>query len=506
MAGLEIELKAGLDPAAARLLGRRLGRLAGRPGTLGLGATYHDTADRRLQAEGIAFRVRREGRSWVQTVKWARTGEGGFQRVCEAECRLPSARPDLAAVADPALRSRLVGLIGEADMVPWFTTTVRRRLWRVPHPLGLVEVALDTGWIRAGDRAEAVLEAEFELKQGSAEAVFALAADVLGDLPADLLLPSKAARGVRLADGAAVPPVQRKPPAIDPATRAAIGWQAGLSVLATAIAAALHGLLTDANPEGPHQLRVALRRLRVLTRLYRPILDREIAREIAGNARRFGRLVSPLRDSDVLTDLLCAGGRADPGLAAALAEAGDRVRAQARSSLRAAGATGLSIRLLQLANLGGWQRRGDDRQVRSGKLMDRRMQRQWKAVQELGDRLSVLDTDERHAFRKNIKRLKYLSELYGNQESVREYQKSLSKLQESLGILNDIHVLEGWKPAGLPAAAQAAFEAARDAQLQASAAKADQALGRACRHWRALSERGVPSFGPEPRSHPEPNR
>lgn len=506
MPGLEIELKAGLDPASARLLVRRLNRSAGRSRTPSLAATYFDTADRRLARAGLALRVRREGRAWIQTVKWARTGEGGFHAVQEAEGRVAGPDPDLDLLGDPMLRSRLEVLLGGDRLTSWFTTTVRRRIWTIRHARGLVEVALDTGHIEAGALAEPILEAEFELKQGDPEAVFLVAADLLGDLPVDLLLPSKAARGARLADGGSPLTRAHRPAPPDPDAAAADSWRTSLSVLARTVAAELHRLLTDEDPEGPHQLRVALRRLRVLERVHRPILDPGISEEIADGARRIGRLVAPLRDSDVLIDMMCQGGHAGLSLADALGAAGSQVRKEVRELLRAAGASAFAIRLLQLANLGGWQRASHSYPVAVGQLLDRRMARQWKALKRLGDRLSTLDEDARHEFRKDVKKMRYLLELYAQNSTTNEFRSRLKKLQEALGQLNDLHVLELWVPSALPAGMDAKFATARATLVRAADGKADLSLGRACRHWRTLSALERPLASPALQPRPEPSR
>lgn len=506
MPGLEIELKAGLDPASASLLVRRLNRSAVRSRTLSLAATYFDTAERTLESAGLALRVRREGRAWIQTVKWAHTGEGGFHAVQEAEGRVAGPEPDLDLLGDPMLRSRLEELLARDGLSPWFTTTVRRRIWTIRHARGLVEVALDSGQIEAGALAEPVLEAEFELKQGAPEAVFLVAADLLGDLPVDLLLPSKAARGARLADGGGLVTPAHRPAPPDPDTAAATSWRTALSVLARTVAAELHRLLTDEDPEGPHQLRVALRRLRVLERVHRPILDPDVSKDVSQGARRIGRLVAPLRDSDVLIEMMCRGGHAGLSLADALGAAGSQVRKEVRERLRTAGASAFALRLLQLANLGGWERGGRPDTVAAGELLDRRMARQWKALKRRGDRLSTLDEDARHEFRKDAKKMRYLLELYFRTSIIEQFRSRLKKLQEALGQLNDLHALELWVPLGLPAGMDAEFATARAALVRAASGRADLALGRACRHWRTLSALERPSAWPAQQLHPEPNR
>src|SRR5512137_2451004 len=64
-----------------------------------LRATYFDTEDRRLAAAGLALRVRKEGRRWMQTLKGA--GDGIWQRL---EHEVPrQVAPGTQPLADPAL-------------------------------------------------------------------------------------------------------------------------------------------------------------------------------------------------------------------------------------------------------------------------------------------------------------------------------------------------------------------------------------------------------------------
>ncbi len=494
MDGLEVELKAGLAPAELARLARRVRRAGGQAGRPVLLVTrYLDTADGRLAAADVAVRLRSAGGRHLLSVKSARATVGGFQQARETEVPLARPRLDLAAIPDRALAARLAALAGSAPLAPRFETRVSRQQVRLSRPHGLIDVALDRGEIRAGGRAEPVAEAEFELAAGSPEAIFEAAEALLADLPARLDLPSKAARGEALARGAPLPaaPLAAKPPAPPRGCPAGEAFGLRLAQLAPAIARALHATLTETSPEGPHQLRVALRRLRVALRLFRPILEPAEARALAERARDLGRLVSPLRDADVLvTDLLLPAARTeDPGLAAALEAWHAATRDAVRARLRAAGATGFAIRLLRHAALGGWQRPGARARLAAPfeTMLGPGLDRLWKTIRHRAARLAELDPEERHELRKDLKKLRYGTELAGSRASARPFLGALKRLQEDLGAINDLAVLEGFAPD------LAAAERARLAELvrrlgRRDQARADTLMGRACRHWRALAQ------------------
>lgn len=490
MTGLEIELKAGLAAADAALLARRLNRLAGPASTpLKLASVYYDTEGRRLAEEGIAFRVRREDGLLVQTVKAGRTQLGGFHQVREVSARLTRPAPNPEAVADPALRARILDLIASTPLQKQFETRVSRRLWRVQHEHGLVEVALDRGEIRAGGAMDPIREVEFELLGGSPQALFAVARRMIGDIPADLSIPNKAARGAALADGAPrrLQPAASKPPVPGPGSNGESSWQQALGSAAKAIATNLALTSTSDEPEGPHQLRVALRRLRAAERLHRPLLAEDVSLEVRSMARDVGRAVAPLRDSDVLTAEL-RNVSDSPELADALAAANIAERGRARATLRQLDATGFAIRLIELAAIGGWKPdpRKPDQPVEQ--LAERALGRLWKRGSRLGDRLSTLSDEDRHEFRKLLKKLRYCLEITPLPENRKSFTSALKRLQEDLGTLNDVAVLEGW----MPDVADDAISDAKAVLLKSARGRTDLSLGRACRHWRDLRAEARP--------------
>ena len=85
---LEIELKLTLSPEAARALARdpllAAATVKG-PHTQRYYGVYYDTPEHDLARAGVALRVRKQGRRWVQTVKAEGRVEGGLHERPEYE-------------------------------------------------------------------------------------------------------------------------------------------------------------------------------------------------------------------------------------------------------------------------------------------------------------------------------------------------------------------------------------------------------------------------------------
>ena len=516
----EVELKLAVRQRDMPGLARALAAMA-RPGQAGpavdgrLRSVYFDTADFRLARAGLALRLRHSGEGRLLSVKADAASEGGLQRALEWEGPLIGAALDIAQVGDAALRRRIETALGGAVPEPRFETDVRRLRFLVEVPGGLVEVALDRGRIRAGAASEPVSEVELELLEGDPAGLYALAETLVGRLPACPQTESKADRGRRLAGGGErVPRGAATSGASLPfpsAGAAALHW---LGLHAAAAGRALALVLTDPDPEGPHALRVSLRRLRAALWLFAPVLRQSFRRETAAWARNLGRVVAPLRDADVLAgSLLIPRARAeDPGLAEALDRWRARLRARTRRQLRAAGATAAILRLHGQLVLGaheGQRRRA--REARARPLLDvaaPRLARHWARIRAAGDRLAALDAEARHQLRKDVKKLRYALEMAAPVEGM-AFVAALRRLQDSLGRLNDLAVLGDFRPALGDPGLVARFEALVASTPAGGRESRDLAMGRACRHWRALARLNPPwaAEGAEPqrpRAAPNP--
>jgi triphosphatase len=63
-------------------------------------------------------------------------------------------------------------------------------------------------------------------------------------------------------------------------------------------------VLGSDDPEGPHQLRIGLRRLRTALRAFRPLIDLPATRDLNKHARSLAGIIGELRDADVLINTI----------------------------------------------------------------------------------------------------------------------------------------------------------------------------------------------------------
>jgi len=491
MQGQEIELKAGLSTDEARAILRTL-RAAYGPAmpTAHLRSLYFDTPVQGLKACGLALRVRREGGRFIQTVKAGRTGIGGYQQVRELESPVSGFKPRISSIADRSVREAVETATRATILVPQFETNVRRTKWLVSEPHGEIEIALDRGWLEADTRKAPILELELELKGGSPEALFDLAEKLLAGTNACLSLASKSARGYALAAGSysCASPLASKPGATTDGMTAGEVLQDVLSSLAETIAANLHATMVSDDPEGPHQLRVALRRLRSALRLFSGVLDRKLATDLNLAAREIGRSVSALRDADVLTEIIVGAGnpQADAYLRSELEAHRSALRVEARRALGALEATRFALRLQRLAAIEAWRHKANHLAETLENVSQKPLADRWARIVALGDRLSMLTVDERHELRKRLKEYRYMTENISVNKDVNHKLKIIKKLQTALGTLNDLHVMANWNPDLGTFDAEERFAEIRASLLTTGRYLGDVSLGRACRHWSAL--------------------
>ena len=302
---VEIELRfhvpAGARAAIVAEMARRAASLEHRK----LSAIYLDTPDRRLARASIAWRLRREGRRWIQTLK---SGAAGALERFEHEVIRPGPIHDAGAHAGTSVGDRLIALLGEAhdagqDVDVRFLTDIRRTARRVRTRGAVVEIVFDEGRLLAGEASQRVREMEFELVSGSAVAMLALAERWRKRFGLIFEPRSKAERGDLLAQGSSFPVVRKAARPDYPRDAGAV--DALGSVVDECLAHITYNAIgiAQGDPalriEHVHQLRVGIRRLRSALRTYAGWAPQPPETLVAGLQELFTTLGAS-RDSSVL--------------------------------------------------------------------------------------------------------------------------------------------------------------------------------------------------------------
>lgn len=400
-----------------------------------LRARYFDTPAGALEQAGVALRLRQEGRHWVQTVKGP--GRGGFDRL-EHNATVASgganALPDLARheghplydVLKDALRS------SAGTLQPVFETDVTRLAREITVSGSTVEVALDRGHIRADGRMHALMELEFELKDGSSSAVFELAREWCDSHGLWLDPLSKAELGRRLAHGGDPPDAVTAPTL----------HESGRGLLAAIFESGLQQVLRNArelaagtgSDEHVHQLRVGIRRLRTALReLEETGAWGDHASADAALRSLFG-VLGQHRDQSTLV----------PAILQQLADAGSPVQpwTPALPDLPAAiCAPGVQSSFLWLSALAQTLHEGDGVRPKALRALARdRLHALHRKMLKGGKHFDDLPMPKRHQVRKRLKRLRYLAELVRplfRASDVDDYTRALKDLQDALGRYQD---------------------------------------------------------------------
>ncbi len=410
-------------------------------------STYYDTPDFALRGRGVSLRVRRSEGRHVQTVK-SRDGAGDFASRSEWECDVASDTLDTEALArDPAA---LRAVAPDLDRVgPVFVTDVERTIRTLTlDGKTTVEVALDEGEVRAGDRQTPLGEVELELKGGPAGPMLRLAVELARRASLRIGPEAKSERGYALLTDALPPRLDAADIVLPREVAIREAFPMMLGAASRDFAADLAGA-GRGDVEGIHRLRAAIRKMRTLFVLFAPHVDRPSAARFDGVLRDLGRTLGAGRDWDVFLGETLPEAEGDLGADAlgALREAArDRDR-DAHAAVAAAVAGPLPTDLLLGLSLwtadGGWMREGTDGADRLADLLPDLLDRLEHRALKRGRHLKSLDAEALHGLRKSLKKLRYASEdvasLFAHRP-VDRYLGSVKRVLGNLGRINDAAV------------------------------------------------------------------
>lgn len=416
-----------------------------------LKAVYYDTPKRALRRDGFSFRVRQSGARFTQTVK-AEFGNDPLRRG-EWEAAVPSMTPDIA-LAMPLVSDKLRAELERHPVEAVFSSDIHRHQRLVELPSGTVEVAFDQGYLTSGDRSLPVSEIELELKSGSPSAIWELALRLAEHGSAKSSIRTKSARGFDLA--ADTPPRAPKPPKLrlDPSTSLDEAFSEILRSCLLHLLQSLPAAEDGRDPEGMHQLRVALRRLRSALDLMRSVVSLNKLDLMRAEAKWLAASLSGARDWDVFRqETLRTVAEGCPSVAGfdRLGELADERRAICYDKARLA----LADRRCQyfVIGLGAWiESRGWRSEVAPEGLAQLAepainfarniLSTQHAKVLKRGRRFKSLPAEERHRVRLAAKKLRYVADfllpLCGQSKSARRFSRKLADLQQELGVYNDM--------------------------------------------------------------------
>ena len=419
-----------------------------------LKSLYYDTPERTLQRSGLSLRVRRSGARFVQTVK-SECADDPLRRG-EWEAAVTSMDPDVA-LAIPFIPAKLRADLAHQELEAVFAADIHRHVRIVDLPSGTVEVAFDRGVLTSGERSMPVSEIELELKGGSASAIYELALRLAEHGPVKPSIRSKSARGFDLA--ADTPPGARKPRKLrlDPSISLDELFATILRVCFRHLLECLPAAEDGRDPEGIHQLRVSLRRLRSAFALMRSVGPLSKLDSMRSDASWLAQNLSAARDWDIFrNETMPTIAKACPSVAGfdALEQVASRRRQAAYDKVRLALT---DIRCAHfLIGLGGWI---ETRGWRDGDVAPEDLARlaapaigfagemlsgRHAKVLKCGRRFKSLGPEKLHRLRIAAKKLRYVADfllpLYDDRKSVRRFSRRLADLQEELGSYNDIAI------------------------------------------------------------------
>ncbi|TPW00427.1 MAG: Inorganic triphosphatase [Beijerinckiaceae bacterium] len=455
-AGAEIELKflfaernsANIEALVSAVCAAR------QPAHQRLRAIYFDTLNLDLWKQGFTLRVRASGESHIQTVK--RMTSSGIQRD-EWEAETSQAQPDLDLIKNtPLARLTAKPSIGHA-LRPAFEMNIERSSYLLEAGGGVIEASFDRGVIEANGEKLGVRELELELKSGGRRALYNIARAFVSQAPLHPSLISKAERGHLLAKGALGRAAKSSKPRLGKDVTCGQAFQEicqtclhdfHLNILVNIL-----GLEKLDNAETVHQARVAIRRLRAVMALFKPLVFDIAYRKLRGELKWLARLLGAARDMDVLQANLpprTTWAQADARDPTGYCEAG-RLRAR-QAAVEALNSERGRILLLELAvwiEDGRWQSQpssivGEPIQSFAGLRLKKRHE---KLVRQ-GAGVAHLAPRPRHKVRIKAKELRYMAEFFVDVPGAAKDRKRLKKLidcceklQSALGAIRDAEAM-----------------------------------------------------------------
>jgi len=457
----EIELKLSISPEEMERLSRHpflKATARNRTVTRHLHNVYYDTPEFALRSDKVALRLRRDGKKWTQTLKTAGRVEGGLHLRQERDTPVPAQLLNYHALAQSGASAVFNDAERRASLQAVFVTDFKRSARDIVTASGaLVELCIDSGSVAAGANTAQISEVELELKTGQPGDLLDFARQLLQQVPMRLEPRTKAERGYALAAQTLEVPSKASAPVLNAEMSVTYAFAQVVSSCLAHLQANERGLVASDDDEYLHQVRVALRRLRSAFSVFGRALPRAAFEALLEELRWLGSYLGPARDWDVFaTQSLPALGTAFPGERGLrwLVEATAARRADADRGAREAVAsvryTTLLLDIVAALYRQPWTTLEDE-----GAATERArplpqfaaaiLTRYHRKVAKCGRDHANLDTTALHAWRIQVKKLRYAADFFSSlyeYKTTRAYGAALAGLQELLGSLNDAATVE----------------------------------------------------------------
>jgi triphosphatase len=422
--------------------------------------TYFDTPDHALLQHGVGLRVRRIGDKRLQTLKTAGSGLGGLHQRQEWEMEIAEDIPDYSLFPEGALPDWCAQNIEQIQ--PLFVTDFMRTTWLIALEDGSkIEVALDIGEIKTQTASTPLFEVELELKAGSPETLYQVALTLHNKkLPLKIENKSKAAYGYELCKP--TPLTYHKAGGIK-LTKDMTAEQAFVDIIQHCLShlqANEDMVLYGKDIEGVHQMRVALRRLHSCLNLYSALIPKKKLAKLRKDVKWLTDILGVARDWDVfalsLQEIQLFHNKFSiffphngfSELQAKVLNFQAYAYVTVRDTLCSPRYSRLLLRLGRWLIQHRWRRKLKEEALQRldspvSDFANQILELHYQHIYQLGKNFAQLNSEQLHELRISIKRMGYgtrfFTELYPRQ-AARPYTKSLLRLQDELGILNDANV------------------------------------------------------------------
>ncbi len=433
-------------------------------------STYFDTRDYRLLKNGLTYRIRKENKQWIATVKSMGSAAGGLHQREEWNMVLPDEKPRPEEFNEEAVRIKLLSLIDDQLLVPLLKTHFKRTkaIWK-DHEHNEIEIALDQGEIITTVKSQPISEIELEIKHGKDQKVLLELGIVLSEqipmIPGET---SKFQRGLKLIG---LKPSDKR----SKRTKKRMPGKPENKTMGRMVPFILEIAFQDvmeyfyllhqekAGKEYVHQIRVKIRKLRALLSFFKPIIHADHYQMLKNELRDIAGQLTPLRELDVMKlhfdqfqkELKARNSNTSTDrLQRMLDRSLQKEREKINKTLFSGKLTPCALRILK--QIHSFEMNAHAESILLSDFIPRRMEKWMDQFRAVSARSEIFDTAAMHRLRIQVKKIRYVTESMGSMipHMTGKTINMLKELQDYLGELHDIQCerqrMKEWMTAELP--------------------------------------------------------